>query len=50
MGWSVGEDDGREWIEWKLNDESWQRWREDNPRDVERLKEALSAAVVHGEV
>jgi hypothetical protein len=29
--------DHPEWIEWKLTDASWQRWREENPKEVERL-------------
>jgi hypothetical protein len=36
--------DVREWIEWKLSDESWARWRDDNPKEVERLRAALSEA------
>lgn len=27
-----------EWIEWKLKDESWQVWREENPEEVKRLR------------
>ena len=27
-----------EWIRFKLADESWQCWRDENPADVERLK------------
>jgi hypothetical protein len=31
------------WIEWKLNDESWQQWREQNPEAVEALKLDLAS-------
>ena len=41
--------DVREWIEHKLTDESWQRWRDENPEDVARLKAALPTAPIHGE-
>lgn len=30
--------DVREWIEWKLTHESWQRWRDENPDQVEAMK------------
>lgn len=30
------------WIEHKLNDESWQRWRDRNPAEVKALKEVVS--------
>lgn len=26
------------WIAWKLTDESWQAWREENPTEVSRLR------------
>lgn len=42
--------DVREWIEHKLNDESWGPWRADNPDEVERLKAILPTAPVHGDV
>lgn len=29
------------WIEWKLTDVSWQQWRDKNPDDVARLRNAL---------
>jgi hypothetical protein len=35
--------DHPEWIAWKLNDESWQQWRDENPEEVERLKQAMEA-------
>jgi len=33
--------DVREWLEWKLKDESWNKWREANPEEVEKIKEQL---------
>lgn len=27
-----------EWIEWKLTDESWQRWRDENPDEVAKMR------------
>jgi hypothetical protein len=27
-----------EWVHWKLTDSSWQRWRDENPDEVARLK------------
>lgn len=33
--------DTQEWINWKLADESWQRWRDENPEEVDRLKGGL---------
>ncbi|MBS1793646.1 MAG: hypothetical protein JSS81_07325 [Acidobacteria bacterium] len=30
-----------EWIEWKLTDESWSVWREENPEEVKKLSEDL---------
>ena len=35
--------DHPEWIAWKLNDESWQEWRDENPEDVKKMQEHLSA-------
>lgn len=32
--------DTREWVNFKLTDDSWQRWREENPSEVLRLQEA----------
>lgn len=34
--------DVREWVNHKLTDESWQRWREENPSDVEQLTASLA--------
>lgn len=33
--------DTREWIEWKLTDDSWKEWRDENREEVERLTEAI---------
>jgi hypothetical protein len=33
--------DTREWIEHKLTCPTWQRWRDDNPQTVDRLKNEL---------
>jgi len=33
------------WLHWKLTDESWQRWRDENPAEVARLTSLLSDAV-----
>jgi hypothetical protein len=30
--------DHPDWIHWKLTDESWQRWRDENPDKVKQLK------------
>jgi hypothetical protein len=29
------------WMVWKLEDESWAQWREENPEEVKRLKSVL---------
>jgi hypothetical protein len=34
--------DTLEWVEWKLTDESWQQWRDENPETVKELSERLS--------
>lgn len=31
-----------EWIDWKLTDPSWQKWRDENRDEVERLRAVLS--------
>lgn len=31
--------DTQEWIKWKLTDESWQQWRDENPEEVKKLTE-----------
>lgn len=33
--------DLREWVEWKLEDESWAPWRADNPEEVRSMKVGL---------
>lgn len=33
--------DLREWLEWKATHESWGRWREQNPEEVEKLQALL---------
>lgn len=33
--------DVKEWIEWKLTDESWEDWRIENPQQVETMKQYL---------
>jgi hypothetical protein len=30
-----------EWINFKLTDESWKEWREENPEEVEKMKATL---------
>jgi len=35
--------DTREWIEWKLADESWAAWRAENPEAVTAMKAAVNA-------
>ena len=35
--------DAKEWVNWKLTDESWQQWRDENPEEVERLKKSQNA-------
>ena len=37
-----------EWIEWKLTDESWKRWRDENPEEVAALRAALPQGAEHG--
>lgn len=36
--------DVREWLEWKLADESWGPWRDENPEAVAALAAAIGAA------
>ena len=33
-----------QWMRWKLEDVSWQEWRDENPAEVEQLRAALAAA------
>ena len=34
--------DTREWINHKLTDETWQRWRDENPAEVAKLKQQIA--------
>ena len=34
--------DHPKWIKWKLTDESWQRWRDENPEEVVKLRAQVS--------
>ena len=36
--------DTAEWLNWKLTDESWAQWRNENPAEAERARAALAAA------
>lgn len=40
--------DVREWIEWKLTHDSWREWRDENPEEVAKLREALKTAAPIG--
>lgn len=31
------------WMKWKLTDESWARWRAENPEKVQELEQAIAA-------
>jgi hypothetical protein len=42
--------DVREWLQHKLTDESWGRWRKANPDEVARLKDLLPVAPIHGQL
>ena len=33
--------DHPEWLKWKLTDESWQKWRDENPKEVEAMSQIL---------
>lgn len=35
--------DTREWVEWKLTDESWAAWRDENPEAVKAMTAAVPA-------
>jgi hypothetical protein len=30
--------DVAEWVNWKLTDPSWQQWRDENPEEVEKMR------------
>src|SRR3990167_610655 len=34
--------DVKEWVEWKLNDESWAQWRKENKEKVEKMKKLFN--------
>jgi hypothetical protein len=34
-----------EWILWKLSDNSWEAWREDNPEATKKMKELIGVPV-----
>ncbi|KAF1042599.1 MAG: hypothetical protein GAK35_02646 [Herbaspirillum frisingense] len=36
--------DHPDWMEWKLTDESWQPWRDENPDEVTKIRVAISSA------
>lgn len=33
-----------EWVRWKLTDESWARWRDENPEEVAAMRAASTSA------
>lgn len=33
--------DTQEWIEWKLTDESWHQWRDENQEEVQRMRDII---------
>jgi len=35
--------DTEEWLKWKLTDESWGRWRSENPNEVKKIEKLLQA-------
>ncbi|MBN9357441.1 MAG: hypothetical protein J0I15_13385 [Herbaspirillum huttiense] len=41
-------EDHPDWMEWKLSHESWQQWRDENPEEVTRMREALHKVRPHG--
>jgi hypothetical protein len=36
--------DHPDWIHWKLTDESWQQWRDENPDEVKKMQEQDSGS------
>jgi hypothetical protein len=34
--------DVQQWLNWKLTDESWQNWRDDNPQEVAAIRAAVN--------
>ena len=43
--WFDAKPDTPQWIQWKLTHESWQRWRDENPAEVTRLRASLPPTV-----
>jgi len=39
--------DTAEWMCWKLTDESWQQWRDENPQEVAQMNVALEQGGTH---
>lgn len=39
--------DVEEWCHWKLDHESWEQWRSENPKEVTKLKAVVKAAGEH---
>jgi len=39
--------DTAEWMRWKLTDESWQQWRDENPQEVAQMNAALEQGGTH---
>ena len=37
--------DVRDWVEWKLSDESWEQWRDENPEKVRQMQEIIDEEV-----
>jgi hypothetical protein len=35
--------DTPQWMSWKLHEASWKQWRNDNPEEVKKIREALKA-------
>ena len=44
----VASPDHPEWIEWKLADESWREWRDENPEKVSAMRADLAARAGEG--
>ena len=40
--WFEAKPDTKEWIDWKLTDESWGPWREENPEKVADMRQKLA--------
>lgn len=38
--------DTAEWLNWKLTDESWEQWRQENPEAVARAAEVVAAQAI----